>query len=67
MFYNVDGVIVIWGVDFVNMFWLRLGSLVFMVNFMGKGFFYIYNYCCILKLFLVEWFIEIDFLSFFDF
>lgn len=66
-FYNADGVIAIRGADLANMLWLKPGSLVLMVNSMGKGSFHIYNYCCILNLFLVERLTETDFPSFLDF
>lgn len=66
-FYNADGVIAIRGADLANMLWLKPGSLVLMANPMGKGSFHIYNYCCILKLFLVERLTETNFPSFLEF
>jgi capsular polysaccharide biosynthesis protein len=66
-FYNADGVVAIRGADLANLLWLKPGSLVFMVNPMGKGSFHIYNYCCILKLFLVERLTKTNFPSFLDF
>jgi|AntRauTorckE5430_2_1112549.scaffolds.fasta_scaffold11744_1 hypothetical protein len=66
-FHNADGVVAIRGADLVNLLWTKPGSLVLMVNPMGKGSFHICNYCCILKLFLVERLTETNFPSFLDF
>ncbi|MCI4648288.1 glycosyltransferase family 61 protein [Phaeodactylibacter sp.] len=66
-FHKADGIVAIRGADLANMLWLKPGSLVLMVNPMGKGSFHIYNYCCILKLFLVERLTETNFPSFLEF